>query len=348
MSERVFLLKPCRTNDAQPVLTGDMVVNRLADGGEVCIVLDLNVLNRFKDYMSSSAADRSTDLIGDIAELKRILSMPLLTTTAGFAFGEADESYLDILMESYESFLEAELPGYVDAFNSIPVGRDRVRSRKYRALPAGEQRLFAFTYLSLLKIHDILLSEEKLSPEGKFDLYLEFMDGVADFVPGIETEVAKHCFFKAPADHGDAFFTRSRAIRKNFDKGGRGETRVDRILNGARDIMYLRGAAAKEGKSLDGVIQDTWLLTCDAGVAALNNTIYFYPADGEQSKFTRLTDDSIRQRNSFWRYADRASASLLAERSRTRHGRTEFCNEKHLQVITNLAHSLSTRLALRV
>jgi hypothetical protein len=321
------------------------VTAKLSSKIETCVILDLNILNRFKEYLTCSVTERSPELAGDIVAIKKILSLPLIFTAAGFALGEADESYLDVLVDSYESFFQKELPGYIDAQNSIPAGRDRIRSRKYLALPESDQQFLSFAHLALLKIHQILIDEERASPESKFDLYLEFMDGVADIVPGIETEVAKHCFFNASGVTDDEFINRSKAIRKNFNKGGKGDVRVDRILNGARDIMYIRSAAAMDGKMLDGRPQDTWLLTCDAGIAALNASIYFYPNEGERSKFTALTDSATRETNSFWRYADQASASVLKERASTRYNKRAFCSSEHLQSITDLARNLNARLA---
>ncbi|WP_176058025.1 hypothetical protein [Paraburkholderia sp. BCC1876] len=345
MDDRVFLLKPCRATDAQPAMSPVRVAAKQLAGIETCVILDLNILNRFKEYLGCSAVGRSEELRGDIESIKKYLDTPFMLTAAGFALGEADESYLDVLVDSYESFLKAELPGYVDAPNSVPAGTDRARSRKYLLLPESEQQLFSVAHLALLKIHDILIHEKKASPEARFDLYLEYMDGVADVIPGIETEVAKHCFFVSPEESGDEFTKKSRSVRKNFNKGGKGEVRVDRVLNGARDIMYIRSAAMMDGKSLDGKVQDTWLLTCDAGVAALSNLIYFYPVEGERAKFTTFVDSSFREKNSFWRYADRTTESLLKERSSTRHNRQGFCDEAHIRSLTDLARELSVSLA---
>ena len=261
-----------------PELNIERPLAMLSKGMQTCLVLDLNILNHFKNYQQTPIQSRSPQLVGDIAAIKKILVIPALFIAAGFAIGEADESYVEALSQTYEDFLTAELPGYRDAPNAIPIGRERTRSRQFNSLPEQDQLFFASAQVALLKIHDILLFHQTESPEAKFDMYLEYMDRVADLVPAIESEIAKHCFFRSPANAQDPFLAQSSSIRANFDKGGRGEKRVDRILNGARDVMLLRATAMEDGKPLDGKIQDTWLLTSDSGLAALCNSIYFYPA----------------------------------------------------------------------
>ena len=345
MSKRVFWLKPSRPTAPMPELQPHMPMVNLSKGVQTCAVLDLNVLNRFRDHLEAPPGERSPHLPEEIEEIKKILGIPGLFVAAGFALGEADESYLDELVQSYESFFAIELPTYADAPNAIPAGRDRQRSRKFKALPTDDRQFMSVAYLALLKVHEILVCEPSVSPETKFDLYLEYMDRVADFVPGIETEVAKHCFFKTPTVSADPFLSRSHAIRKNFDKGGKGERRVDRVLNGARDIMYLRGAAIRDGKRLDGAIQDTWLLTCDAGLAALCASIHFVPFGEERAQFTAIAADPTRSASSFWRYADSAGNHILSERARGRRHGVDFGGDAHVERLSKLALELSDRLS---
>lgn len=345
MIHKVFLIKPSRTSDAMPELSIERPLAMLSKGIQTCLVLDLNILNHFKNYQQTPMQARSPQLVGDIAAIKKILGTPALFIAAGFAIGEADESYVEVLSQAYEDFLTAELPGYRDAHNAIPIGRERTRSRQFKSLPEQDQLFFASAHLALLKVHDILFFHQTESPEAKLDMYLEYMDGVADLVPGIESEIAKHCFFRSPADAHDPFLSQSALIRANFNKGGRGDKRVDRILNGARDIMLLRATAMKDGKPLDGKTQDTWLLTTDSGLAALCNSIYFYPVEGERAKFTTTVDSPFRERNGYWRYADKASSLLFAERRSESHRRPQVDTATQLQQLRALAQELNERLA---
>jgi hypothetical protein len=346
MNSRVFLLKPCRTTDHQPSLDHIEVKRNWSIGIETCVVLDLNVLNRFKEHVAR-VDHLEPQLLGDVEAIKSALEVPHLYVTPGFALGEADEAYLDVLVNSFESFLARELPGYLDAANAIPHEKQEGRrARRYTALPVEERQLLSTAYLSLLKIHDILLKERHASPECRFDLFLEFMDRVANFVPAIEIEVAKHCFFDSTRVIDENFLKRSRLIKANFDKKGSGQTRVDRILNGARDITYLRATAARDGKPLDGRTQDTWLLTCDAGIAALNELVYFHPVEGERAKYMTTSESTVRQKDSYWRYVDRTSRELLSSRvaERKRRG-DEGSAEQQLKVIAALAQELGAEVA---
>lgn len=347
MKERVFFLKPCRQTDDQPVLSDAQIGLNLVQGIETCAVLDLNVLNRFKQHCNRKAADLSPEVSADIEALKGQLARPLLFVSAGFALGEADESYLDELVSAYEAYFASELPGYRDTPNALPAGRERARSRRYVALPPTEQHILSFSYLALLKVHDILLSGDYVSGEAKFDAFLEFMDGVADVVPAVEVEVAKHCFFTSTSIDDELFVGRSKAIRANFNKGGRGETRVERILNGARDVMYVRSAAAADGRELDGRIQDTWLLTCDRGIAALCSVFYFHPKDGERAKYTTTVDSVARSKDAYWRYVDRASGDLIADRSKPRRNASSLSVEEQMKRLAGRAVDLAATISAR-
>jgi|GEM_PF-2262808 len=344
MDSRVFWLKPSRSTADMPEFPAPMPIANLSRGVETCAVLDLNILNTFHKHLTTPPDQRSEELRADILAIKKILDVPGMFVAAGFALGEADEAYLEGLVESYEEFFATELPTFGDAPNAIAAGQARQRSRKYKALPADDRQFLSSSYLALLKVHEILVTQPTASPEAMFDDYLEYMDRVADLVPGVETEVAKHCFFKAPGGSTDPFLVRSRAIRKNFDKGGKGEARVDRVLNGARDVMYLRSAAVQDGRQLDGRVQDTWLLTSDAGLAGLCASIHFVPKDGERAKFTTLARHPTRDVNSYWRYVDRASNRVLLERDRARHGAQDFVGDAFIAKLTQLALELNDRL----
>lgn len=345
MQERVFLLKPCRLKDEQESMDENSVLARLCAGIETVVVLDLNILNTLKDFISPEIGKVKIHLTDEIEKIKKVLQTPGIFITPGFALGEVDESYLIPMMDAYEKFLKMEFPSYIDAPNSTANAQDRKRSRKYAMLPEEDQHFFGATYLALLKIHQILLCEARQSPEAKFDLYLEYMDGVADFVPGLETEVAKVCFSN-PIEFRDTELARKCAlIRDNFDKNGRGEKRVDRILNGARDIMYIRSAAMIDGKTLDGRLQDTWLLTRDSAIAAFNSLIYFAPKDGEQSKYTALANDPTRKAYNYWRYVDKAAHRLLEVREVTHRYRKDFGNDAHFKQLAKKALDLNLIVA---
>jgi hypothetical protein len=344
MARTPFLIKPSRLTEAQPVLHPQKVIANIAAGIETCVVLDLNLLNLMK-----SAVDPLSDLLPaerSLPEVQAIFNIPFLFLTPGMALGEADESYLESLHEAYEKYLEVFCPGYVDAPNAIRNYTSRQHSRKFTGLPEVEQQMFSVSHLALLRIHDILLSEPKASGEAKFDMFLEYMDGVANFVPALEAEIAKYCFSEARSGEGADFATTCKAIKNNFNKGGRGSKRVERILNGARDVMYLRSTALMDGKSLDGRQQDTWLLTCDQGIAALAGAIYFYPKDGEASKHVAPAEFDSRTKCSYWRYVDSALQQLLQNRlCEGASIRDSHASAAHLGRLAKKAHELEERVA---
>jgi hypothetical protein len=95
---------------------------------------------------------------------------------------------------------------------------------------------------------------------------------------------------------------------------------------------------------LDDKLQDTWLLTSDAGLAALCASFYFVPMDGERAKFTSVASSRTREITGYWRYVDRACSRLLAERAQARRGEQDFVDEAFITRVSNLALELNDRL----
>lgn len=347
MSSRIHWIKPCRPRAEMPTLQPEQALALTARGIDVCATLDLSILNRIHEAMTLPVEEHTGELQEDIAALRKILALPFLHVAPGYALDEAREDWVRRLLDSYEAFFASEMPNFVDSPNAIPVDFDRRRSTKYLDLPASEQRFHGFAYLSMLKVQDILDSSPKLSSEGMVDLFLEFMSGVADVIPALETEAMKHCFYRSDATASDPFIVRSRQIQWNFDKGGKGEKRVDRALNAARDLMFIRSAAMKDGKTLDGREQDTWLITRDAGVAAFCATIHFVPTDKERAKHVAVAPDEFRKNDSYWRYADKTTNGLVQQRNENERALTSDEIAKQLNRVAELSRQLHERLSRR-
>ena len=90
--------------------------------------------------------------------------------------------------------------------------------------------------------------------------------------------------------------------------------------------------------------QDTWLLTSDAGLAALCASIHFVPMGGERAKFTTVARNPSRDVNGYWRYVDGASNRLLAERAQARRGAQDFVDDAFIARLSKLALELNDRL----
>ncbi|WP_157137978.1 hypothetical protein [Herbaspirillum lusitanum] len=344
MSRKLYLIKPSRHDDEQSLLLPEEVVRDISQGIETSLTLDLNILSFLRSALNSSTEAAANE--GLLAEIQNVFNTPFLFLSPGMALGEADESYLDSLHSSFEQFLEQFCPGYRDAPNATRDYRSNIGARRYGALPKIEQQFFSISYLALLKVHDIILANRSSSPEAKFDRFLEYMDGVANFVPALEAEKAKFCFSSNQGSLDTEFVSLSDAIKDNFNKGGRGSKRVERVLNGARDVMYLRMVASMDGKNLDGKPQNTWLLTCDDGIAALSRAIYFYPVEDEASKHVTIAEYGSRNKNAYWRYVDAECARvLLMRRKDGRSTATNHGTKDHLGRLADLAHELEERVS---
>jgi hypothetical protein len=108
--------------------------------------------------------------------------------------------------------------------------------------------------------------------------------------------------------------------------------------------MYVRSAAFMEGRMLDGFEQNTWLLTRDEGLAQFMSSIYFFPKDGEAAKHTTLAKNSARDANSYWRYVDRATQSLIAQRSSQRMNTANFATDIHMQRLADRAKEMTRKI----
>lgn len=343
MPRSLHIIKPSRLTEQQPTLSEQVVKDNLARGIETSVVLDLSVLNHFANALdpksTMSAGERQP------AEMEAILRIPFLFLSPGIALGEADEKYLEHMRCSFEEYLKKFFPSYTDAPNALGL-RPRGESRRFAALPEVDQKIFSVAYLALLRIHDILLSNPGSSGEAKFDMFLEYMDRVANFVPALEAEVAKFCFSGKASPDDPAFERLRESIKDNFNKGGRGDKRLMRILNGVRDVMYLRFTGIMDGKELSGKQQDTWLLTCDDGLASLARAAYFYPKDGEAAKYFTVSRYESRDKQSYWRYVDKELQRMLTARLDSgRSSHAEHGTVGHLGFLAQKSRELEQRVA---
>ncbi len=151
----------------------------------------------------------------------------------------------------------------------------------------------------------VIAGDTNLTPEGKFEKYVEYMSTNADMLSAIESEVARYCFFDRTHEKNIAFKNFSEVIRDNFIKGGKAEKKLMKALNPARDIMYYRAVAMQSSRALDGKVQDTWLVTADDGLKNLSQSIYFLPGfDGSDSKAVKFVRNQSQKQSSYWRYCD--------------------------------------------
>ncbi|MCE8019313.1 hypothetical protein HOP51_04145 [Halomonas sp. MCCC 1A11036] len=306
-------IKPSRTMDeVQPLSQAVTILNSLR-GVETSVVLDLNILNMMRSVMSGDSTLDEENLSG----LVDFFNSNLVCITPGFAFREADKEYVAGLRADYEKFMSWYCPGYIDTPNCTHDFGKRARSREFKRLGRGDRYTLVIMYTAMLAIQVISKEPQGASPEQKFSAYLDFMRTDADMVSAIEAEVAKYFFFDRTRVRDESFRSRCKIIRDNFNKGGKGRGRLQYTLNYARDLAYYRFTALQDGKPLDGVVQDCWLVTADQALIEIAKSIYFYPCEGEAAKFVALARNEEQERSDYWTYCDELFQSAVVRRQRS-------------------------------
>lgn len=308
-----LIIKPTRTNAKLPLLNYSIVEKNLRKGIETTVVLDLNILSKMNEVVINPNEYETSGLKPIVSMFNKL---PIVLSP-GFALGEADKTYVDMLWYSWEEFLGRYCPTYVDTPNAT---RDKLNhdeiGRKFETLPDADRHMHSIAYLSMLTIQVIAKRDVHLSPEEKFHAYVEYMSSSADMLSAVEAEVARYCFFDRSSENDIAFRYFSEIICRNFMKGGAIEKRLERALNSARDINYYRVVASKSNEELDGKIQDTWLLTADDGLKNLAKSIYFVPGfDGSDSKLVKLVRNKAQKKSAYWQSCDELFDYQITQRN---------------------------------
>lgn len=325
------IIKPTRTHAALPALDFSRAAKNSRKGIETTVVLDLNILSKMNEVVLNPNEYESSGLKPVVSMFNKL---PIVLSP-GFALGEADDAYADALWNSWEVFLSRYCPTYGDTPNATKDKNNHGRGRKFERLPDGDRHMQSIAYLAILAIHVIAKRDEHLSPEGKFEAYVDFMCSRADMLSAVEAEVARYCFFDRTTEKNIAFRNFSETIRKNFMKGGVPEIRLEKALNSARDINYYRVVATCSNEELDGKIQDTWLLTADEGLKNLTQSIYFVPGfDGSDSKAVKLVRNQSQKASAYWQFCDELFADRVVQRNGWGGGTREpGWSESHFQQI---------------
>lgn len=306
------LIKPSRTVDEiQPLSQADTTLND-SRGVETSVVLDLNILNMMRSVMLGEITLDEANL----TDLIHFFNSSSICITPGFAFGEADKEYVAKLRADYEKFMSRYCPGFIDTPNCTHDFGRRIRSRDFKLLGRGDRYTLVIMYVAMLAIQVINKESQGASPEKKFSAYLDFMTTEADMVSAVEAEVAKYWFFDRTRVRDESFRSRCKTIRDNFNKGGKGRGRLQYTLNYARDLAYYRFTALQDGKPLDGVVQDCWLVTADQALIELAKSIYFYPRGGEAAKFVAFVRNEEQESSEYWAYCDGLFLSTVEKRQR--------------------------------
>jgi hypothetical protein len=301
MTFKPEFIKPVRHHDRLSDLSSGRVHNNKKKNIETTIVLDLNILSKMKEVISNEINYKESGLQ---TVVKAFNSLPLYLSP-GFSFNEVDRNYYEILYESWETFMLKYCPGYVDAPNSLSLPLAKNSTRLFKELPMAEKYFHAISYLSMLLIQVIHKNYNHLSPEQKFQYYVNYMISTADILSAIESEIAKYCFCDTISYKKLDFQIFCKIIKNNFLKGGNKKNLLKNALNSASDIVYYRAVAAQSNEKLDGITQDTWLLSADNGLKCIAKSVYFTPNfEGSDCKAVKFVRNEIQKKSPYWKYCD--------------------------------------------
>ncbi|MFL0797308.1 MAG: hypothetical protein K6L73_07435 [Cellvibrionaceae bacterium] len=305
------IIKPCRNTAKSPKLKISRCIKNYKKGVETSLFLDLNILSKMREVVDTKIVNYSNS--GLMGLVKILNSLPALYLSPGFAISEVRQDYLESLMVAYENFLEKYCPGYVDAHNATKNYKNiKEKPLKFEDFDKSEKYFNSVAYLGILRVQ--ILDRKGLGdPCYKYESYLSYMMDKANMVGVIESEVAKYVFSDIKSISDQKFRAFSSMIKDNFKKGGNNSENVlINCLNSARDIMYYRATADRSNEYFDGKLQDTWLVTADAGLWKLSESIHFVPnVEGCDSKYVTFVRNKEQKKSLYWNYCDQITISNL-------------------------------------
>ena len=337
-----LFIKPVHYRDKSPVFSSGKVHKNRRKGLETSVVIDLNIISKMKDVILGKTGYEESGLQYAVKEFNK---SPLYLSP-GFSFNEADRDYYEELYTSFELFLKKYCPTYIDAPNSLALPPPKESKRTFKELSTGERYMHSISYLSMLLIQIIMRNFRGYSPIQKFEKYVEYMVSKVAFLTVIEAEIARYCFFESNECKDIIFKKFCDKIHDNFLKKGNKKYILKNALNSASDIIYYRVVAIQSNEELDGVIQDTWLLTADEGLKYIAQSIYFIPSfDGCDHKAVRLVRNNFQRQSSYWRSCDDLFESYNFQRNFINFARftSQECESK-FKLITNCILSLENEL----
>lgn len=281
------------------------------NGIETTLVLDSNILIRMERVVKtgnkwSSVKEQGLD---NLVKLLQKCNPHSICLSPGFALKEMPPQMAKISMELFDAFCSVHLPNFIDTPNSTRKVHTGVSSDYgFSDLTTEAQMAFVVPYLNFLYLNYIEYCCSG-TPIEKFKAYVDLLEEKIDLLSATEIEVAKYCFFNTTNVQDKNIKDFCRDIRKNSikykDKRATTAKEIQKIaFNAASDIHLLHVANAMDGKFLDNVKQDCWVVTTDKKLASFCDLFHQVSVAGVLQPYAMSTIPDAMLNSEYWQFAN--------------------------------------------
>lgn len=309
---KCLFIKPNHFGNSIPVLDAEIVRINKSRNIETVLILDNNVLVKMERIVKQGN-EWSLVLengLGNLVGLLRDCPPYSICLAPAFALNEMPPQKAQSAKDAYELFCAKHLPNFVDTPNSTTSfysGKDK--NYGFNDLALRAQKVLSIPYLNFLYLNYVYKFVNG-TPIEKFKAYVDLLDKKVDLLSTTELEIAKYCFCDLTKITDQSAKSLVQSIRNNSVKITRPKKHpkppqnLDEFqkiaFNSACDIYLLHAANGMDGKFLDGIKQDCWVVTLDKKLALFSNFFHQFSINGELQPYSISSAPIPIQDQEYW------------------------------------------------
>ncbi len=313
MEARTLFIKPSRPTECEVKLDPVLVSSNKARDIETTLTLDTNILISMERVVDNGNKWSSVKKQGLHNLVKFLQKCPpkSVCISPGLAFNEMPPGLAEKSRKKYEIFCSKHLPGFIDSPNCVYTKfSGKEDDYGYEDLSDETKAVLSISFSCILYLN-LIENKENGKPIEKFKKFLDKIESKVDFLSAAEIEIAKYCFAELTTNSEEIVDLRKR-IRNNFlktrEKNGKLPKNAKEVMqiafNGACDINLLMTANVIDDSGLDGIEQDSWIVTKDKKLVEFCTIFHHVNLDGEAGKFAASVVHPDHGRDIYWALAD--------------------------------------------
>lgn len=307
---KTLFIKPNHLGTSIPALNAEIVSINKSNNIETTLVLDNNVLVKMERIVKqgnewSLVIENGLD---NLVELLRNCPPYSICLSPAFALNEMPPTKAQSAKDAYELFCAKHLPNFVDTPNSTNSPYSgKSENYGFEDLSLRAQKVLSLPYLNFLYLNYVYKFVNG-TPIEKFKAYVDLLDKKVDLLSATELEIAKYCFCDLTKITDKSAKSLVQSIRNNSvkidNKLPKNLTEFQKIaFNAACDIHLLHVANGMDGKFLDGIKQDCWVVTLDKKLALFSNFFHQFSINGELQPYSISSAPIMIQDQEYWNLA---------------------------------------------
>lgn len=312
---KTLFIKPNHLGASIPVLNAEIVRMNKSKNIETTLVLDNNVLVKMERIVKhgnewSLVLENGLD---NLVELLRDCPPYSICLSPAFALNEMPPQKAQSAKDAYELFCAKHLPNFVDTPNSINSSYSgKNENYGFNDLSLRAKKVLSLPYLNFLYLNYVYKFVNG-TPIEKFKAYVDLLDKKVDLLSATELEIAKYCFCDLTKITDESAKSLVKSIRNNSVKITKPKknpkppqdlAEFEKIaFNAACDIHLLHVANGMDGKHLDGIKQDCWVVTLDKKLALFSNFFHQFSINGKLQPYSISSAPTMIQDQEYWNLA---------------------------------------------